>query len=174
MRLEALRTRFGTCESAIHADSDFRSSMRGIETEYCTRVDLIPTHFHNSLITNWCPRRDSNSHAVKAQASETCVSTNSTTRACKPNHPTPATVTKDMRHRDGRSKEPPSTACFAIPKRGTTTLAPKSTASRNGAAQRRAISWPPDAALKSRQSAQPKGGWTNGTRMRVVSGSPST
>ena len=29
----------------------------------------------------WCPRRDSNSHADKAQASETCVSTNSTTRA---------------------------------------------------------------------------------------------
>ena len=32
-------------------------------------------------LASWCPRGDSNPHAVKAQASETCVSTNSTTRA---------------------------------------------------------------------------------------------
>ena len=36
--------------------------------------------FHTTII-RWCPRGDSNPHAVKAQASETCVSTNSTTWA---------------------------------------------------------------------------------------------
>jgi hypothetical protein len=32
-------------------------------------------------VLTWCPGEDSNLHAVKAQASETCVSTNSTTWA---------------------------------------------------------------------------------------------
>src|ERR1035438_2601579 len=81
MRLEALRNRLGTCESAIHGDPEMRSSMCGIETEYCTDVQIFMTRLRNSLNINWCPRRDSNSHAVKAQASETCVSTNSTTRS---------------------------------------------------------------------------------------------